>query len=429
MSPAFLSIVIFSVALLTIFSERIDRTIVAMVGAAAMVGAGEVLGFYREHEAIEAIDFETIGLLLGMMILVALLQPTGFFEYIAIRAARISRGNPFSLLILLGAVTTVLSMILDNVTTVVLIAPVTILVSEILGVSPIPFLVAEAILSNTGGVATLIGDPPNILIGSAAGLTFNDFLTHSLPVVVVAWFAALGLLLLLSRRRLQREPQDPTVLERLDPTEALHDPATARKVAVVLALTVVLFLFQGRLELRASYLAMSMAALAVLWVRPPVHELLARVEWTVLVFFGGLFVMVGGLEHAGVLEAVASQVVRLSVGDPRIVSIGIIWISAVASALVDNVPITVALIPVIADMGQNGVNISPMWWALAFGAGFGGNATIIGSTANIVVAELSKQTREPIRSGFWVTRGLPVMLVTCLIASLAFVLAFPLFAR
>lgn len=423
------SSLIFLITLALILTDRLERTIAALVGASAMVLAGELLGFYQEARALDAIDLETLGLLLGMMVLVALLEPTGFFQYVAARAAHASRGRPLVLLVLLGTITTVLSMVLDNVTTVVLIAPVTILVAEILGVSPVPYLIAEALLSNTGGVATLIGDPPNVLIGSAAGLTFNDFLTHSLPIVVFAWLAALGVLVVSFRQRLALSPPAPEVLARLDPRRALTQPQVARKVIVVLGLTVVLFFFQGAFDLSASFIALSMASLGLVWIRPPVREVLHRVEWGVLVFFTGLFVLVGGLEAAGAMDLISQGVARMSSSQPVLFAVGVIWLVAITSALVDNVPITVALIPVILELGSRGIEIRPLWWALALGAGFGGNATILGSSANIVVAELSKKTREPITSRVWHRHGIPVMLATCLVASLAFAVAYPLFLR
>lgn len=428
-SPSLVGSLIFVLALVLILTEWVDRTIVAVAGASLMVGVGMLMGFYDEHLAIESVDAETIGLLFGMMTMVSLLRPTGAFEYLAIRAARISRGRPVRLLVLLGAVTTVLSMFLDNVTTVVLIAPVTVLVTEILGISPIPYLVGEAILSNTGGVATLVGDPPNVIIGSAAGLTFNDFLVHSLPLVVVAWAAALGSILFLFRSHLRSFPEHPEVLERLSPDEALHDPSAARKMAAVLAATVVLFFLQGPLGVSPAYIAVSMAAVALLWLRPSVEEALERIEWTVLLFFGGLFIMVGGLERSGALLAVENVILGVSESGPIVTAIVIIWLTAILSALVDNIPITVTLIPVIEFLGTRGVDTFPLWWALAFGAGFGGNGTIIGSTANIIVVQFSKRTREPINARMWLRAGLPVMIVTCTVASLAFGLAFGLFTR
>jgi Na+/H+ antiporter NhaD/arsenite permease-like protein len=429
MIPGIVSGLIFAVSLYLIFSEKLNRAIAAMGGAGVMMVAGWALRFYTEEQAIAAIDFHTLGLLLGMMILVALLEPTGFFQYLAVWAARLSRGHPVRLLVLLGTVTTVLSMFLDNVTTVVLIAPVTILISEVLGVSAVPLLLAEALLSDTGGVATLIGDPPNVLIASAAGFSFNDFLTHALPIVLVAWLVALLLLRQLFRAELDKQSLNAEAVLKLDPTAAFHDPKTARQVLVVLGVAILLFFVQERLHLTPSFIALSAATTALVWVRPPIHETLERIEWSVLVFFTALFVMVGGLDAAGLLHGIAILLVRLQGVPPVSLGVMLLWIVAGLSAIVDNVPITIALIPVIEGLGTAGMEIRPLWWALALGAGFGGNGTLIGSTANIVVASLSERTRTPITSALWNRRGLPVRLVTCAVASVLFVLVYPLLSR
>ena len=423
------SSLIFIASLWLIFSEKLNRIIAGVAGAVVMVGAGRLAGFYSEEAAIAAIDFDTLGLLLGMMILVALLEPTGFFQYLAVWAGRLSRGHPVRLLVLLGTVTTVLSMFLDNVTTVVLIAPVTILISEILGMSATPLLMAEALLADTGGVATLVGDPPNVLIASAAGLSFNDFLTHALPVVAAAWLTALFLLRYLFRQELAVRPPDVEAVLRLNPSEALNDQATARRVLIVLGAAILLFFFHDRLHLSPAFIALGAAAGALVWVRPAIHETFQRVEWSVLIFFSALFVMVGGLEAAGVLRALVGLIARANAMPPVLLGVAMIWIVAALSAVVDNVPITIALIPVIEGLGAAGVATGPLWWALAFGAGFGGNGTIIGSTANIVVASLSERTRTPITSALWNKRGLPVMLATCAVASILYVLTFPFLSR
>ena len=420
------SSIIFIVTLAVIFTDKIQRSIVAIFGAVVMVGAGTVLGFYSEEQAIEAVDFHTLGLLLGMMTLVALLEPTGFFQYVATSAGRLSRGNPFILLILLGTVTTVLSLVLDNVTTVVLIAPVGILISEILGINPVPLLISMALLSNTGGAGTLIGDPPNILIGSAAGLTFNDFLRNALPIVVVTWIVVLGLLLFLFRKVLRGSVVDAEAVEKLDPSLAFDDPGTARKVLIVLGATILLFFLQDLLGLSASFIALAAAAVALMWVRPNMQGLLERIEWTVIIFFMALFVAVGGLEAAGVLEAIAEVIASAADLHPILLGVIMIWVVAILSAIVDNIPITIALIPVILSLGAAGINITPLWWAIVFGAGFGGNGTIIGSTANIIVVSVSERTRYPISAATWSRTGLPVMVTACAVASVLFVLMYPL---
>ncbi|MGH2604956.1 MAG: SLC13 family permease [Anaerolineales bacterium] len=429
MTAPLVSLAIFILAVALILTDRLDRTIVALIGASVMVAAGTWLGFYDQEQAIDAVDYETLALLFGMMILIALLKPTGAFEALAVRAARLSRGRPVVLLVALGSVTTVLSMLLDNVTTVVLIVPVTILISEILAISPTPFLIAEALLADTGGVGTLIGDPPNILIASAAGFSFTDFLTHALPVVAVAWAGALGLLLYLFRRELAERPAETEALANLRPEEALKDRTTARRVTTVLAGALVLFFVQERLGFSNSFIALAAAAGAMGWVRPNVEKTLREVEWPVLVFFASLFVMVGGLEAAGVLESLAVLVVRIFNGQPVVAAVAMIWFVAALSAVIDNVPVTIALIPVIGHLATTGVNVAPFWWAMAFGAGFGGNATIIGSAANVVVAQYSQRTRTPISSRLWTRRGLPVMILTCVVASLALILSYEGFAR
>lgn len=429
MTAQILTSLIFIGSLWLIFSEKLNRTITGLAGAALIVGLGKLLHFYNETQAVAAVDFNTLGLLLGMMILVAMLEPTGFFQFLAVWAGHLSRGKPLRLLILLGTITTVVSMFLDNVTTVVLIAPVTILICEILGINPIPYLMAEALLSDTGGVSTLVGDPPNVLIGSAAGFSFIDFLTHSLPIVLVAWLAALWLLSYLFRRELAVRPPNADAVLQLNPRESLDDPKTARRVLVVLAGAIVLFFLEEALEISPAFIALCAAATALVWVRPDINEVLRRIEWGVLVFFAALFVMVGGLEASGVLGGVVTLLDKMHAVPPVLLGVILIWFSACLSAFVDNVPITIALIPVLQGLEANGVNVQPLWWALVFGAGFGGNGTIIGSTANIVVASISERTRTPITSKLWNKRGLPVMLLTCTIASVLYALMYPLFTR
>jgi Na+/H+ antiporter NhaD/arsenite permease-like protein len=422
--PIILSSLIFIISLVFIFSEKINRSIAAIAGGVVMVGVGKVLGFYSEEAALEGIDFNTLGLLLGMMILVSMLEPTGFFQYLAVWAARASRGKPVRLFVLLGSITTVLSMFLDNVTTVVLIAPVTILICEILGVSPLPYLMAEALLSDTGGVATLVGDPPNVLIGSAAGFSFNDFLIYSLPIVAVAWVATLILLRFLFRDELSKRPHNAEAVMSLNPAESLDEPIVARRLLIVLGAAILLFFVHHTLHISPAFIAVGAAAVALIWVQPDIQETFKKVEWSVLIFFASLFVMVGGLEAAGVLDSIVGLMERLSSIPPIWFGVSLIWIVAALSAVVDNVPITIALIPVIRGLGASGMDVDPLWWALAFGAGFGGNGTIIGSTANIIVTTLSEKTRTPITSKLWNRRGLPVMLVTCVIASILYTILY-----
>ncbi len=424
-----IALLIFILTLFLIFSEKMHRTVAGLFGAGMMLLAGKLLGFYNESEAIKAIDLSTLGLLLGMMVLVVVLEPTGFFEYIAIQAAKVSKGKPLRLLVLLGTITTILSMFLDNVTTVILIAPVTILICELLGFNPAPFLIAEALLSDTGGIATLIGDPPNVLISAAADLTFNDFLTHSLPIVIVAWFTALLLLRVLFRKEIKESPGNIEGLLELEPKQVLKDPKRAKRVLLVLSLAIVLFFLEELLHITPEFIAMAAATAALIWVRPDLRETLAQIEWSVLVFFIALFVMVGGLENTGILETLAGSVIPIANSNPVLFGVLLLWMVAGLSAFMDNIPITIAFIPVIQSLAASGLNVNAYWWALAFGTGLGGNGTIIGSTANIIVASLSERTRNPITVKIWNKRGLPVMLATCAVTTILFIIAYPFLSR
>jgi Na+/H+ antiporter NhaD/arsenite permease-like protein len=423
-TPQVAATIVFVITFVLVLSDRVDRTIVAMGGAAVMVAAGALLGFYSQEEALYSIDFNTLGLLLGIMIIADLLQRTGFFEYVAILAGKLSRGSPWLLVVMLGTATTLLSTVLPNVTIIVLVAPVTILIAEILGISPVPLLIAEALLSDTGGVATLVGDPPNVMIASAAGFSFNDFLTHTAPLVLVAWLAALLILRIVFRLELAERSKNIEALMRLDENEALEDSSGAKKILVVLGAVILLFFVQGQLGLSPAFIALAGAAAALLWVRPDIEETLKGIEWPILLFFAALFVAVGGLEAAGVLELLAASVSGLAQSNLLVASILLLLVAAVVSAVVANIPFTIALIPVIQELGRLGITTSPLWWALALGAGFGGNGTIIGSASNVVTVALSEKTHTPITSRIWMRAGLPVMIVTCLVGSVLFAIFF-----
>ena len=428
MAP-FVATLIVVVALALILTDKLNHTIAAAGGAAAMMGAGLILGFYSEEQALEAMHYGALGLLLGMMVLVAILAPTGFFQYLAIKAGQLSRGNPWRLLLLLGGGTALVSLFFNNVTTVVLVGPITILITELLGINPIPILMAQALLSDTADVGTSVGDPASVLVASASGYSFTDFLTHSMPIVAVATLVTLLMLRFLFSKELSEGPAKPELVMTLDADEALQDRKTARRVMVVLAITIVLFILQRPLHISTELIALSAAAVALVWVRPNIREVLQRVDWPVLLFFTGLFVMVGGLEAAGVFEPIAEALAPLGHTNPRLLGVVIIWVVAALSALVDNVPVTIAMISLLGGLAAAGVNVSALWWAVVFGAGFGGNATKIGSGANILIASLSEQTSTPISARLWTRRGLPVAIATCIVGSILFVLFYDWLAR
>lgn len=424
MAAYIVSALIFVATFAVILSDRIHRTIVAFAGAAIMVLTGMAMGFYSQEQAFHSIDFNTLGLLLGMMILVVMLSRTGFFEYLATLTAKKSGGNPWYLLLLLGGTTTCLSLFLDNVTTVVLIGPITVLIAEILGISPIPLLMAEALLSDTGGVATLVGDPPNVLIGSAAGFQFNDFLVRLGPIVAITTLAVLFLLRVLFRQELSEQPQNIDALMMLDETAAIKDKVALPRILIVLGCVIVLFFLESVLHFRPAFIALLGAAAVLLWVRPDVEEIFRRIEWGVLLFFAALFVTVGGVEASGLLGLLARQVAGMANQNLLLTAVALLWFSALMSAVVDNIPFTIIMIPVIQQLSSNGLHAAPLWWALALGAGFGGNGTPIGSTANVLIVSISEKTRTPITTAIWMRTGLPAMLVACAVSTLLFVLTF-----
>jgi len=418
-----LSVLVFGATYVGILAERLHRTLVVIVGATAMIALGTWLSFYSPHQAVEASDTNTIALLLGMMVLVGLFRETGLFEFVAIRVAKLARGRPWLLFVCLGAATTVISMLLDNVTTIILMIPVTMSLADILGLPMVPFLIGEVMLSNVGGVGTLIGDPPNILIGSAAGLTFTDFIIHLLPIVLVVWVVTQGLLLFLFRRDLARPPRNVDDLMATDERKALTQPRAARRLLTVLAGTVVLFFVHDRIGLESGTVALIGACAGLLWLWPDVKKALDEVHWDVLLFFIGLFVIVGGLEASGALDIVAHAIASLAEKGAILASIVVLWVSAFMSAVVDNVPFTIAMLPILAGLSSHGVDAGPLWWALALGVGFGGNATPVGATANVIVMSCSAKTSEPIDTRMWLRRGLPATLVSCTVASLLLVVA------
>jgi Na+/H+ antiporter NhaD/arsenite permease-like protein len=417
-----------------IFFEIIHRTSAAVIGAVVMVGAGSLGGFYSQEQALMSIDANTLLLLTAMMMVVTMLRPTGGFDYLAIRIAKSAAGDPRRLMIFLTATVSLLSMVLDNVTTVIIFAPLTVLVTRILGLNPAPFLMAEAMLSNIGGAATLVGDPPNIMIGSVAGIDFTRFLIHMAPLVIVVWGVTVVLLLFIFRKALRPGAGVLQVKMDLDESKAIRDPEGLRRMLLVLALIVGLFFVHHRLHLYPAYVSFLGLALAMLLMRPDPESLFGKVHWSVLVFFAALFVVVGGVEHAGLLALVGQQLARIA-QDPALLLMAaliLMWMAAILSALVDNIPFTVTMLSIVAGLEASGVNSTPLWWALAIGVGLGGNGTHIGATANIICMAEAERSRVPeaaITPRAWLKVGMPVMFSGLLVSSLMFTLFFEFFSR
>lgn len=412
MEPA-LAAGIFLLTYALIATDRLDRTAVALAGGLAMVAFGVI----DQAEAFAAIDLNVIFLLAGMMILAGILRRTGFFQWIAIRVIRLSGGEPVRLLVMLSIVTAVLSAFLDNVTTVVLVAPVTLYVASVLSLSAIPFLVAQILASNIGGSATLIGDPPNILIGSASGLDFNAFLFNMAPVSILILVVFLVIAPVLFRSQLRGSGSGADVLLALDEAAVITDPALLRRALIVLGFTVLGFVLQGPLGLETATIALLGATVLLLVTRVDPEPAFREVDWPTLFFFVGLFMLVEGLVATGIVRAIGESLVEMTGGEPVPTTLGLLWLSGIASGFIDNIPYTVTMIPVVEQLGQSGVAIEPLWWSLALGACLGGNATIVGASANVVAANLSARAGQPIGFVAFLRMGLIVTFLSLVIST------------
>ncbi len=409
-----LAVVIFVAALAVIFTEKVHRTKVAIIAAALVV----ITGTLSQEQAIEAIDFNTIGLLAGMMIVVRQAEKSGLFNFIAIRAGQLSHGKPFRLLVYLCLMTAVLSALLDNLTTILLVVPITFLVADTLDLPPIPLIIAEVMASNIGGTATLIGDPPNILIAGATGLSFMDFLTNMGPIAAVALvFVVLGIYVFY-RKKLQIPEEKREALMLLDARASIHDRRLLRMHLPVLGLIIVGFFLHGLLHIEPATVALTGAAVMLLISTQPVEQALEEIEWATLFFFLGLFVIVGGLEATGALEKVAIGITDATEGNFTATILGIAWISALSSAAVDNIPFTATMIPVVQQVQEiTGNSSDTFWWALAVASGFGGNGTIIAAAANVAASGLSERAGYPITFWNFMKIGFPVMIGSMMLAT------------
>jgi Na+/H+ antiporter NhaD/arsenite permease-like protein len=433
MTPdAILVILIFIVSFVLILGEYVHRTLAAWGGALLMLAVGKVYGTLDwcsghasqdcNNNLFTAIDFNVIGLLMGMMVFAAMLEMSGFFEFVAIKATKLSKGDPWMLVVYLGTFTTLISVVIDNVTAIILIAPITIKICDKIKISAIPPLIAEAILSDTGGVATLVGDPPNVMIASATGFTFNSFIEHLTPLTILAWVATLGYMRYYYRDWIKTKPEHVENVMAENEWDVIRDRTMMNRTLMALAGTIVLFSLHEllHLDLEISAIALGGAGLAMMLCLPEINEVIERIEWPALIFFGGLFIMVGGLEHMGHLEAIAYWIFDNFADDPVMLAIIVIWVSAFSSAIVDNIPFCAAMIPIIYKLGElsEDINTAPLFWALAMGCGFGGNATPIGSSANVMTVSISERGGHKITTAEWMRVGLPVMLITCVVATI-----------
>lgn len=424
-NPIWVSAALFFLVYAIVMTERVNRAIVALLGAGLMV----IFGVLDQAEALRGIDFNTLGLLIGMMVIVAITRKSGLFQYLAIWAAKKVNADPWGILVMLSVVTAVTSALLDNVTTVLLVTPVTLLICEELKVWPYPYLFTEIFSSNIGGTATLIGDPPNIMIGSAVGLTFNQFVVNLAPVIVIIAVATLAAIYFIWGRRLAATPEARRKVMGFDEREAITDPLLLKQSLFVLALVIGGFVLMHRLHLEPATIALTGAALLMLlhnFKRSAeeqshgVHSSFGEVEWVTIFFFVGLFVVVHGLDSSGVLKILADELLAFTGGAMDITAIAILWGSAILSAFVDNIPFVATMIPLIKAMAPTfggSEQLLPLWWSLSLGACLGGNGTLIGASANLTVAGLSERAGVPIRFLPFLKVAFPLMLLSIMISS------------
>ena len=412
------AIVIFVAAYALIISEKIHRTIIGICGAMLMI----LLGIINQETAIHHIDFNTLGLLMGMMVIVNITSETGLFNYLAIWAAKKVKAKPISLLVALSVLTAVCSALLDNVTTVLLTVPITFSITKQLNVDVKPFLIAQILASNIGGTATLIGDPPNIMIGSAVGLQFMDFITNLSAICILIFIVTIALLILIYGNKLHTTDELREKVMQLDEKSQIVEPRLLKKCLFALAVTISLFVLHGQLHLDTATAAMTGAGLLLLISFPQkeamIAKVLSKVEWLAIFFFAGLFILVGALVETGVIKMLAEEAIKITNGDLTATSMLILWMSAYASAFIDNIPFVATLIPLIQDMGQMGMtNLDPVWWSLSLGACLGGNGTLIGASANVVVASMAAQRGKPISFISFMKIALPMMTLSIAISS------------
>lgn len=411
MSPMILAGVLFLIAYALIASDRLPKTTVALAGGLLMI----LTGLLDQHQAFAAIDWNVLFLLAGMMILANILARTGLFQWLAIRAAKLAKGDPRTLMALMCAITALTSAFLDNVTTVMLLAPVTLFIAATLGVSAVPFLIAEVLASNIGGTATLIGDPPNILIGSAAGLSFMDFLVHLSPVIVLILVVFLGLAPWIFPG-IRVSPERREAVLAIDESTAIQDRRLLTLSLSVLGLTVVGFLLHQWLHLEAATIAMTGAVSLMILNREDPREVLRDVEWETLFFFVGLFMLVEGVVHVGLIRMLGEQALAVTGGNLTGATLLLLWMSGLLSGVIDNIPYTATLIPLIRQMGTE-MPVGPLWWALALGACLGGNLTLIGASANVIVASMAEKAGQRITFGTFLKTGGVVTLLSLSIST------------
>ena len=415
-----LSVVVFLLVIIAIISEKIHRTVAAVAGGVLLV----ILRVLTVDQAVSYIDFSTIGVLIGMMLFVAVVRNSGLFEYVAIKAAKIAKGNPWRIMLLFTILTAALSAFLDNVTTVLLVGPMAIAITGILGIDPVPFLLAQILASNIGGTATLIGDPPNIMIGSQAGLSFMDFVANT-GVAVVFIMAALCLCFyFMFGRKLLVAPEKMAAVMQLDENKSIKDHALLVKSVVMIVLVVIGFVFHSSIGLDSCVIALASATIMMLIGKQEIEEVILGVEWSTILFFTGLFVVVGGMQQTGIITLLGNALVNVTNGNAMLLMLLILWGSALFSSVLDNIPFVATMIPLILAMQADGMDVTALWWALSLGACLGGNGTLIGASANVVLSGISAKHGHPITFARYTKVGFPMMIMSIVISTIYLLIRF-----
>ncbi|MEQ8155046.1 MAG: ArsB/NhaD family transporter [Clostridiaceae bacterium] len=412
---------IFLITFFFIVSEKLHRTVAAVLGGVTLL----LVKVIDQQDAVSFIDYTTIGVLIGMMIIISIIKRTGLFQYLAIKSAKIAKGDPKKLIIVFGIVTAVISALLDNVTTVLLMAPVTMVIAKMIKINPIPFMMTEVICSNIGGTATLIGDPPNIMIGSATGISFAAFLANLGPVIFIILAVTVFLLQFIYRRELAVADELKEHVMTLDENSSIVDKGLLIKSLIILGIVVTGFFLHNFIGYESSVVALAGAALLLLVSKADIEEILIEIEWSTIFFFAALFVLVGTLEEVGIIPALGKTLLNVTNGNLMITGLVILWGSAIISAFLDNIPFVAAMIPLIKTLGDiSGMDIMPLWWALSLGACLGGNGSLVGASANVVVAGMMAKEEHKITFGGFLKTGFPLMILSVAISTVYLVLIY-----
>ena len=415
-----ISIVVFVAVMALVVSEKIHRALAALLGAVVLL----VIGIIDFSAGMESIDFNTLGVLCGMMMFVAIVKESGLFEFVAIKSAKACKGNPWLIMIAFAVITAVFSAFLDNVTTVLLIGPMTIMLCKTLDINPVPFLLVEIMTSNVGGTATLIGDPPNIMIGSEAGLSFAQFIMVNAPIVVVIMVVLLVIFRFMYGRHLSVDEKNRLNIMELSAEDAIIDKALFHKSVVMIVLVAIAFMLHGVFNLETSVIALTAAAVIILISGRDIEVAIEGIEWGTIGFFLGLFMVVGGMEHTGVIEMLGNAIVDATGGNVVLMMIVILWASAILSSILDNIPFVATMIPIIMVMEASGIDVYPLWWALSLGACLGGNGTLVGASANVVLSGIANKEGYNITFMSFTKVAFPLMLVTVALSTIYLLILF-----